>query len=98
MGANNCIFRRGRFIIFQVGHEYIAVNQDKVFKHGHTHVQSFKQAEYLVNMSIRKKVPNHLSPYLLTSLVRLSNDELYTEKLEALISAKRGRTQRYINR
>lgn len=97
MAANNCIFRRGRFIILQVGHEYIAVNQDKVFKKGHTHVQSFKQAEYLINMSIHKRVPHHLSPYMLTSLIRLSNDEEYTEKISQLLEVKKDRKQRYVN-
>lgn len=85
-------------MILQVGHEYIAVNQDKVFKHGHTHIQSFKQAEYLVNMSLHKRIPNHLSEYMLTSLVRLSNDPQYTEKINALIETKRSRGQKYINK
>ena len=95
--SDNCIFRKGRFIILRVGHEYIVVNQDKVFKKGHTHVRSFDQAEYLVNMSIHKRVPNHLSPYMLTSLVRLTNDDEYADKIAALLAAKKERKQKYVN-
>lgn len=87
-GAGNCIYRKGDYIILTVGHEYIVVNREKVFKDGHTHIKSFKTAEMILNMALHKRVPSHLSSYLLTSLKRISNDEDYVDEIESLIDVK----------
>lgn len=95
---DNCIFRRGEFVILKVGNEYIVVNRNKVFREGHTHIKSFGTAEYVINMARYRRLPRHLSPYLLTSLVRITDDAEYAEKIRGLISAKREKKQRYTNR
>ena len=95
---DNCIFQRGEFVILKVGNEYIVVNRNKVFKDGHTHIKSFETAEYVVNMARYRRIPRHLSPYLLTSLVRISKDEGYIGKIRELIETKRERKQKYTNR
>lgn len=95
---DNCIYRKKEFIILTVGHEYIAINQNKVFKKGHTHLKSFKQAEYLINIALHRRIPRHLSSYMLTSLIRISNDESYIESLQELIATKSERKQKYVNR
>ena len=94
---DNCIFRRGEFIILKVGNEYIVVNRNKVFKEGHTHVKSFDTAEYLINIARYKRIPRHLSKYLLTSLIRISNDAEYSLKIQDLIDRKNDRKQKYTN-
>ena len=92
-GSDNCIFRKGDFVILAVGHEYIVVNREKIFKEGHTHLQSFKQAEYIVNMATHKRVPRHLSKYLLTSLIRVTDDDGYKSKIQELLDNKGDRKQ-----
>lgn len=87
-GSGNCIFRKKDFIVLAVGHEYIVVNREKIFKDGHTHLQSFKQAMYIVNMALSKRLPKHLSAYLLTSLIRVSDDEDYKQKIQELLDTK----------
>ena len=95
---DNCIFQRGEFVILKVGNEYIVVNRNKIFKEGHTHIKCFDTAEYVINMARYRRIPRHLSPYLLTSLVRITNDEAYAEKIRELISVKAAKRQRYANR
>ena len=92
---DNCIFQRGEFVILKVGNEYIVVNRNKVFKEGHTHIKSFDTAEYVINMARYRRIPRHLSPYLLTSLIRITKDEEYAEKIQALIDAKKDKKQKY---
>ncbi len=96
--SGNCISSKGNFMILAIGHEYVVVNKEKSFSQGHTHVKSFSQAEYLVKMSLHKRIPHHLSSYLLTSLIRLSDDAAYSAKIAELIGVKESRAQRYTNR
>ena len=94
---DNCIFQRGEFVILKVGNAYIVVNRNKIFKYGHTHVNSYATAEYVINMARYRRLPRHLSPYLLTSLIRISKDEAYIEKIRTLIEAKKEKKQHYTN-
>ncbi len=99
-GSDNRIYRKGDYVILAVGHEYIVVNREKIFKEGHTHVQSFSQAQYLIRMASAKKVPNHLSAYLLVSLIRISDDESYKAQIQSLLDEKNDKkkgNKRYFN-
>lgn len=83
------VYKRREFYIYaQDG--YIVHNTKKEFQHGHTHINNFNTAKYLIKMSIQKLIPYHASSYLLESLIRLSNDPRYTEELKK-VQAKQKR-------
>jgi hypothetical protein len=102
--AMNQIFKKDEFIIvpfFRTSKkkEFMVINTSKEFKQGHTHLKSFEMAKYLVQLAKAKKINNSLSPYLLTSLKRISVEENYIAKLEELIAVKRakGKKRAYYN-
>lgn len=90
----NKIYERKEFIIFQVKNGYIAYNTKKAFKEGHTHLRCFESAKTAIDLVIRKKVPKSTDLYYLTSLIRLSQDTIYIEKINELIECKQKRYQR----
>ena len=94
----NQIYSKDNFVIIRADAEFIVINKDKQFKDGHTHIRNFKTAKYLIDMVIHKRIPYHLPMYLLVSLRRLSADDIYTQKLQRLITIKENRKQQYINR
>lgn len=100
----NQIFKKDEFIIipFYKGkkQEFMVVNTRKEFENGHTHLKSFKMAKYLINLARCKKINSGLRPYLLTSLIRISRDPDYIEKLKELLAVKKSKGSKasYYNR
>ena len=76
------IYRNRNFKIYKTLNEYIVHNSNKDFEQGHTHIQNFDTAKYLIHLSIHRIVPKRLSKYLIVSLIRLSDSREYTEKLK----------------
>ena len=92
----NLIYSKNEFNIYKSNDDgYIVHNTKKKFADGHSHIRTFNQSRYIVEMVTHKIVPNHLSIYLLTSLIRISNDEIYQEKIQGLIDSKKNRGQRF---
>lgn len=94
----NQVYCRNEYIIIRIGDEYVVYNKRKEFSNGHSHIKNFKTAKYLIDMAISKRIPNHLSCYLLTSLIRISDDLKYQIKIQELIDVKKNKKQKYINR
>lgn len=95
----NKIFERKEFIIFQVKEGYIAYNTKKAFEEGHTHLKHFNAAKKAIDLVISKKIPKSTNVYYLTSLIRLTNDDNYVEKINELIDTrnKKGKKEKYCN-
>ncbi len=95
----NKIYERKEFIIFQVKEGYIAYNTKKEFENGHTHLKHFDAAKKAIDLVINKKIPKSTNVYYLTSLIRLTNDENYVEKINELIDVriKKGKKEKYYN-
>ncbi len=95
----NKIFERKEFIIFQVKEGYIAYNTKKAFKDGHTHLKHFNAAKKAIDLVINKKTPKSTNVYYLISLIRLTNDDSYVEKINELIDVrnKKGKKEKYHN-
>ena len=84
-GALNTIYKKKNFKIYDAGREYIVHNTKLDFQNHHTHINNFHTCKYIIDLSIHKTVPYHLSDYLLISLIRLSNDKDYIEKINKLL-------------
>ena len=65
---------------------YIVHNTKKAFDIGHTHINSFSTAKYITYLALYKKIPknNHLSIYLIDSIIRISDDTKYITKMKSL--------------
>ncbi len=89
------VYSKAEFIIIRVSRGFIIINRKKGFKTGHTHIKNFDTAKYLIDLVIHQSIPHHLPPYLLISLAKISDNEVYGEKVRALAEAKNNRKQRY---
>lgn len=63
---------------------FIIHNTKKKFEEGHTHLKNYNTAVYLIKLSFHKRIPNHLSEYLIDSLIRISDDPKYIERVKRL--------------
>lgn len=96
----NEVYQKKNFSIIKIDRSgYIVINKNKDFEEGHTHLKSFKTAKMIVDLALNKLIPNHLSQYLLISLIRISEDLEYINKLEILLNNKKNKTQQnYYNK
>lgn len=76
---------------------YIIHNTHKPFEEGHTHLNNYDTARYLIKLAYYHKVPKQLSIYLIDSLIRISLDEYYIKQLNVL-KQKELKNQKRINK
>lgn|SRR5699024_1102537 len=100
----NQIYKKDEYIIIQVfkgkQREFIVINQNKKdrlgFEKAHTHIKSYKMCKYLINLVRKGKINQGLSVYLLGSLVRLSEDTVYQDKVNKLIKTKKDKRKKNV--
>lgn len=95
-GEMNQICSKQNYNIYKASGGFIIHNTAKEFKDGHTHLNSFKSAKYLVDLAIHKSIPYHLDRYRLISLSRITEDEEYKRKILELLQNKRTKSN-YVN-
>lgn len=88
-GSLMVIYKKKNFKIYDAGKGYIVHNTKLNFPDHHTHINNFHTCKYIIDLCIHKTIPHHLSDYLLVSIIRLSNDKEYINKIENMISNKR---------
>lgn len=78
---------------------YVLYNKRKEFAHGHTHIRNYGTAKWIMEQYLRRKIPYQLkSEYLLQSLIRISDDEGYTSKIQTLLEVRQSKSPKhYIN-
>lgn len=82
----NTIYRKKNYSIYKVKkNQYIVHNTNKIFKEGHTHINNYHAAKMIIQLSITKTIPLHLSKYLLESIIRISEDENYIRCIRNMI-------------
>lgn len=79
------IFQRKEYSIYKVSDGYIVHNTNKEFRIGHTHVRSFSKAKSIVDLCVRKKLPNTLRKWEIESLMRVTNNNTYRNKLRDML-------------
>ena len=62
--------------------EYVVHNMRLPFEIGHTHIRTYKQACYLVDCELNKKIPQRVNKYFLVSLIRITKDEKYKQQIQ----------------
>lgn len=81
---DNCICSHKEFVIIKANEGFIVYNTNKPFKHGHTHLNNFNAAISAVKLAERRELPRNRSKYFIESLVRISQDKEYIERLKDL--------------
>ena len=78
------------------GYRVTRIDNDK---DQHTHLKSLSACNLVIHNVINKKIPKNLSNYYLTSLIRMSDDEKYSYKIQELIETRKskGIKQKYYN-
>lgn len=82
------IYQRKQYTIYQVRNGYLIHNVNKEFENSHTHVRSFHKAKSLIDLCVRSKLPNKPVKWEIESLLRISNDKKYKNKLRKLIGGE----------
>ena len=67
---------------------YIIANHNKEFVKGHSHLNNFKSAKYVLFLAEKEKLPNDLDMYRMKSLHRILEDGPFREKVSQLIEQK----------
>nr|DAH50412.1 MAG TPA: hypothetical protein [Caudoviricetes sp.] len=79
------IYKNRQYKIYKAVGGYVVHNSNKPFEKGHTHIERFDTAKYLIHLSVKKIVPKHLSKYLIVSLIRIAEDKKYKNELYKLL-------------
>lgn len=67
---------------------YIIANKNKEFHDGHSHLNNFKAAKYVLNLAVKEKMPHDLDTYRMISLYRILEDGPFREKVLKLIETR----------
>lgn len=68
--------------------EYIVYNTKKEWAEGHTHIDKYERALYLIDCCIKKKIPKKTNDYFLISLTRLTRDEKYKKQIQHILDGE----------
>lgn len=79
------VYRRKNFIILSTGSGFVVHNKDYKFDDAHTHTNNFNYAKSLIDLSIRKKLPNRPNRRTIESLIRINRDRKYIAELERVL-------------
>ena len=65
----------------------------------HTHLKNKSACESVINNVVNKKIPKNVGNYYLISLMRLSDNDTYKNKIQELIDVRecKGKKQNYFN-
>ena len=84
------IYTKRNFKIFysKEHKNYVVYNLKKEWENGHTHIDKYEQALYLIDCVIKSKIPKKVNKYFLVSLTRLAKDKKYIEKVQRIIDGE----------
>jgi hypothetical protein len=93
------IYKKLNFKIYSNNKKgYIIHNTRLNFDNHHTHINNYNTCKFIINLCIHKTVPDHLSDYLLVSILRLTDDQNYKNKIHKLLEkSNEGKNKAYNN-
>ncbi|MBN2796339.1 MAG: hypothetical protein JXR88_13090 [Clostridia bacterium] len=93
------VYQEGEFKVYRAGNNYIVHNTRFIFNQAHTHVRTLNTAKRIIYCTCHKVIPKTFPEYLLQSLIRVSDDALYCDRIEALIEVRKqkGKKLKYVN-
>lgn len=93
------VYQEGKFKVYRAGNNYIVHNSRHLFNESHTHVRTLNTAKRIIYCTGHKIIPKTFPEYLLYSLIRVSDDPSYCDRVEELIEVRRqkGKKLKYVN-
>lgn len=79
------IYQNTNYKVYKTEDGFIVHNIYKDFKKGHTHVQKYETCMIMIKLLKNKRMPKSKSRYFIESLLRLSDDDNYSNELEQLL-------------
>lgn len=79
------IFQRKEYSIYRCSDGFVVHNTNKKFENGHTHIHNYNKAKSIIDLTVRKKMPNTPRKWEIECLLRIVKDEKYKEKLRSLL-------------
>lgn len=87
------IYKNGSYVIYATHKRndvYIVHNKHKAFNEGHTHINNYNTAKFIIDMSKNKIIPKtKTGDYVLQSIIRISTDKDYIEKIKSKMKKRR---------
>lgn len=100
----NVVYSDKGFIVQETGTRFSGKYNNKYrvqntygTKDNHTHLHSLDKCKEVITMVEHNKLPRDSKKYVMKSCIRLSTDECYREKVQALIDIKRNKSQQSYN-
>lgn len=84
-----CVYRKKHYAIYSNQEGFIIHNTNKEFSIGHTHINNYNTAKYLVNLAYYKRLPNRKCDYFIESLIRITDDNAYKRLLNNNLKTKK---------
>lgn len=78
------IYQRKEYAIYKVKRGYIIHNTKKKFEEGHTHVYNYNKAKSLIDLAVRRKLPNTPKKWEIECLLRILTDDDYISELKEI--------------
>lgn len=82
--------------IFETDDGYIVQNT-KMDGFAHSHIKNLNSARWICELSLTKRLPHDMPRYLIISLLRVNDDEVYCKKIEDLLHSKNHKKDMYFN-
>lgn len=80
----NCVYNKYGYVVIPYKKGFIVHNTAKPFQEGHTHVYLYKEAKRIVHHAYRRTIPECYNARFIESLIRVSNNAHFIEKLKAI--------------
>lgn len=90
------IEKREYYKIFRSDDGYIVQNT-LMEGFSHSHIKNLKSARWICELSLSKRLPHDMPRYLIVSLLRINDDEIYCQKIKDLLKAKNKKKDYYFN-
>lgn len=86
------LYEKQNFIITTARGGYVVYNKEKPFEDGHTHLKKFSSCKSAIYLALNKQIPKGNNVYFLDSLIRISTDKNYINRLfQRIVHLKCGR-------
>ena len=98
MSYMTTIYRKCNFKIYSVKDGYIVHNTRLDFNRHHTHINNYKTCKFIIDLCVHKTIPRHLSDYLLVSIIRITDDKIYKDKINSILdNSNKKKNKKYNN-
>lgn len=87
------VYTKSKYKIYSTDDGYLLHNT-QMEGFAHSHIKNLSACKWLIELSLKQKLPNNVPKYLLTSLLRVNDDEKYCLRIQNLLDKQKKQTYR----